>query len=69
MKVKVDYSEILNTDDLLITCHPDHTNIDENLKFINNCKESSFHSLKDHKCKMIFYSSRVYIVFELRIWF
>lgn len=33
MKVKVDYSEILNTDDLLITCHPDHTNIDENLKF------------------------------------
>jgi len=28
MNVKVDYSETLNTDGLLITCHPNHPNIE-----------------------------------------
>lgn len=57
MKVKVKYLETMNTDELLITSHPNHPNIDEILKFIHNYGNTHFHSVKDHKGEMIYLKS------------
>lgn len=57
MKVKVNYSETLDTDELLITCHPNHPNMDEILRFIHNYEQSEFHSVKDHKGNMVYLKS------------